>query len=209
MFDIQSAHASGMLAFAGSYATLAMIPGPNFVIVARASLAGSRMAAVTTAGGVAAGASLLALLAASSCAVLFTNASFHFFATIIFAAMLLAGGARLIGSTMREAEIPAPRPVREPHFGLGFLTALTNPLSAVFFASASVTLDYSQNGIPAHAMALTVFLVAACWFGLVAIGISAASSSALYMRCRRPFGIGAGLLLIWYASTAVAGALAA
>lgn len=206
MFDIQSAHATGMLAFAGSYATMAMIPGPNLLIVARASVTGSRLAAVMTAGGVAAGAGLLALLAGSSCAALFTDASFRFFATVIFAAMLLMGGIKLIATGMQAGLIRHDRPGRDPHFGLGFLTALTNPLSAVFFGSASVHL-YSSSGVEAHAMAITVFLVAACWFGLVAIGLSAASSSVFYTRCRRPFGIGAGLLLIWYASAAVAGAL--
>ena len=209
MFDLQSAHASGMLAFAGSYATMAMIPGPNLLIVARASVDGSRFAAMMTAGGVAAGASLLALLAGSSCAVLFTDASFHFFATVIFAAMLLMGGVKLIAAGLQTASARPDRPGRDPHFGLGFLTALTNPVSAVFFGSASVHLSYSSNGIQAHAMAITVFLVAACWFGLVAISISAATSSMFYIRCRRPFTIGAGLLLIWYASAAVAGALSA
>ncbi len=209
MFEMHGTHVSGMLTFAVSYATLAMIPGPNTLIVARASLAGSRFAALATAAGVAVGASLLALLAAGSCAALFADTGFRVVASVVFAIMLSLVGVRLVAGSLHSDGATMVPTGRNPHFGLGFLTALTNPVSAVFFGSASVRLGEGLGGGSAETIAVTVFLVAACWFGLVAIGVAALSSNSLYLRCRRPFALFAGLLLIWQAFSTVAGTLPA
>ena len=205
MFDTQAVHPPGILAFAAAYAIIAIIPGPNLLIVARASMAGSRYGALITAWGVACGASLLALVAASSSAVFITDTLFRASANAVFAMMLLMVGVKLISNSGTLARAAPVTPSRSPHFGVGFLTALSNPISAVFFSSASVHFNVGVGGSRAEAIAMAVFLVAACWFGLVALAISVASTHSLFARCQRPIRLGAGALLIWYGSVAIAG----
>lgn len=190
-----SIHSSSLMAFAVSYGLLAIAPGPNFLLVAHAGAAGSRRAAIATTIGIATGASLLALLASTSSSILVENAALRRMGGWAFGAVLIWGGLRLI---RREVAAKPSEPVIMPsaRFGLGFFTALLNPLSAVFFASAALRYKTRLGDVPALAIAATVFLVALFWFNIVGFGMSLRTVREHYERYRKAFNIVAGVLLL-------------
>lgn len=191
-----SIYSSSLMAFAVSYGLIAIAPGPNFLLVAHAGAAGSRMAAIATTLGIATGASLLALLASTSSSMLIENAAVRQVGGWAFGIVLIWGGVRLIRREVIARSSEAPIMPGSARFGLGFFTALLNPLSALFFASAGLHYKSDLGGIPSTAIASTVFLIALFWFSLVGLSMSLKTVRQHYERYRRAFNITTGSLLL-------------
>lgn len=189
-------YSSSLMAFAVSYGLIAIAPGPNFLLVAHAGAAGSRMAAIATTLGIATGASLLALLASTSSSILIENAAMRQMGGWAFGIVLTWGGVRLIRREITARSSETPIMPGSARFGLGFFTALLNPLSALFFASAGLHYKTALGGIPAPVIASTVFLVALFWFSLVGLGMSLKPVREHYERFRGAFNITTGGLLL-------------
>lgn len=183
-----------LVPFAMSYALLAMLPGPNFAVVAQAGLTSCRNTALAAAIGIALGASLLSGVIAGSAGALPLGPTGARLATVLYGVFLLGLAARAIDRAIRPATELA-RQTRLPatgYFRLAFITATANPASALFFTSSALAAKTSAQG-----SSLVVFLVAAVWFGLVGLALSASACRAFYARYRR------------YADMALGAALAA
>lgn len=195
MFGTDAQAAAGLLPFAASYALLAMLPGPNFAVVAQASMTQCRNAALLSALGIAAGAGLLAGLVAGGAAGIAPGPVAARVVSALYGAFLFWLGVK----ALRSALLPTrPRgaylgPVVRRPFRLAFLTAIANPASMAFFTSSALT-----RKLPAFPSLLAVFTVALLWFGLLALALSAPAMRALHARCRAHVDmvVGAALTLL-------------
>ena len=161
-----------------SYLPVAAAPGPNFVIVSRAGMAASPAAALRAAAGVALGAGLLAALAASGSGLLPRDGPLAVATQIAFAALLLRFAVRVLYRAWTGTTEAADTLLDARHFRCGFLTAASNPVTAGFLVTAA------RGEVDGLAAGAAVFVVAACWFGLIGLAFCNAPLRALYARRR-------------------------
>ncbi|HEY8606243.1 MAG TPA: LysE family translocator [Noviherbaspirillum sp.] len=126
-----------MAAFLAASVALAVTPGPAVVYIVTRTLAQGRGAGFASLGGVALGNLGNATGAALGLAALFAVSS------LAFSVVKYAGAAYLVWLGIRALSAPAPRQA-DAHFGSaslprifrdGFLVALLNPKTAIFFAA--------------------------------------------------------------------------
>lgn len=209
MLGSHNGSVSAFLPFILAYALVLAVPGPNFAVVARASLGASRGAALAAAIGVAAGASLLSAVAVLGQTALDQESPFRHAAHLVFAALLLITGWRAVARALvGPLRLDQSRKTFKPnYFGLGLVTAVANPMSAAFFGSAILDLDHTRGDHPAEAIVGIVFLLAIVWFGIVGLALSVGPVRRLYDGCWRYVDGGIGVLLIALAISTGAGAL--
>jgi threonine/homoserine/homoserine lactone efflux protein len=172
--------------FASSYLLLLAVPGPNFAVVAQAGVSGSARSAVSAA------------LAASGSLAMLQQEDLRGLSHLVFAAILAFAGSRALTRAFHNR---APLPAREGasarrQFGLGFGTAVSNPLTAGFFASSAVSLGAAGAQMRPDLLALTVFVVAMSWFGMIGCMLSVQLMRRLYGQCWRILDGGLGVLLV-------------
>jgi threonine/homoserine/homoserine lactone efflux protein len=193
------------LAFAailGALAVGVVSPGPSFVLVVRTALADSRRAGLASALGMGLGGVGFAGLALLGLHAVLTQAGWAALA------LKLAGAAYLLVLAVglwRGADAPlagAPAaPAGAPGgsaraFALGLATQLSNPKTAIVYASVFAAL------LPAApprwlmiALPPAVFLLEAGWYVVVALAFSAARPRALYARAKRAIDRVAGAVM--------------
>ncbi|WP_245267642.1 LysE family transporter [Mesorhizobium sp. WSM1293] len=188
--------AAGLFPFAVSYSLVAMLPGANFAVVAQAGLTASRATALSAAAGIALGASSLAAVVATGVGSLPHEGIAHQIAASLYGALLV-----LIGwNSMRRAWSiktgpDEPKPVANVrHFRLGFVTAVANPATAIFFASS--TLNLNLRGATYLTVVALVFAIAIAWFGLLGLCISQPVTQRFYRRFRKHADIVLGGALV-------------
>lgn len=168
----------------------AMSPGPSFVVVARTSIAVSRRDGVAAAIGMGIGGVVFGGLALFGLRTLLTEVTWIYFI------LKAAGGAyliylgirlwRLADRPIEMTEASARLPARlERSFGIGLATQLSNPKTAIVYASIFAAL------LPEHppafiwlALPPLVFLVEAGWYTTVALVFSSARPRAVYLRSK-------------------------
>ncbi|MFG1248725.1 LysE family transporter [Xanthobacter flavus] len=198
---------SALLVFAGTYAAMVLVPGANFLVVSRASLAG-RPIGLAAALGVSAGATVnvttvvicLGLLSGIDPSGDLGRLQLVF--CLLYAVLLLRAGISCLLEvwTLRGHSGPTPqatvhRTGREA-FRLGFLTAVTNPVSLSFFLASGGLLAAAAGRGAMLASPVLVFSVAAGWFGLLAVLFSAPPARRLYLKARSAADTCIGALLI-------------
>ena len=169
----------------------AISPGPSFVLVARTAIATSRRDGLASAVGMGIGGIILGSLALLGLRTLLMQAAW------LYLGLKAIGGLYLIYLGIRlwrcaseqltvadRGESAAARPVRS--FGLGLATQLSNPKTAVVYASIFAAL------LPAYppawmwaALPPLIFVVEAGWYAVVALLFSAARPRAAYLRSKR------------------------
>lgn len=167
------------ITFGASYFVAAASPGPNFVIVSRAGLAASRSEAIKTTAGVVLGAMMLTLVAATCSHWLPKDGLFLAATEVVFAALLLRWSYRSITSALRPAGPAAQTAADERHLRTGFVTAVSNPFTAMFLTTA---VDQSMSTLEAVGI---VFVIATAWFGLIGVLCRLPVMHELYARYRR------------------------
>lgn len=175
---ILDASTSALMSLALSYLPVAATPGPNFLIVSRAGLAASRLAALRAAAGVALGAASLAALAASGAHLLPRGHIVSLAAELVFGLLLLHFAIRALLRAWRDAAGEADALLDHRHFRCGFLAAVSNPFTAAFLATAA------RGDLGGAEAGGTVFLVALAWFGLVGCVFCHPWLRTLYARWR-------------------------
>ncbi|RUX25381.1 lysine transporter LysE [Mesorhizobium sp. M7A.F.Ca.US.011.01.1.1] len=193
----EAGHAvAGLLPFAISYALVAMLPGANFAVVAQAALTASRATALSAAAGVALGASSLAAIVATGAGALTFGGLAHQMAASLYGAMLVFIGWNSMRRALSiKAGVNEPKPVPVPrYFRLGFVTAVANPATALFFASSTLKLD--ARGATHISLAVLVFAIAIVWFGLLSLCISEPAIRQFYSRFRKHADIVLGGALV-------------
>lgn len=202
-----------LLFFTGSYAAVASVPGPNFLVVSRASLQ-SRRTGTAAALGVATGATLSATLTVVTLGFfeqmnpVADFSQVRLVLSLAYGALLLKAGISGLIDFFRTghgaAALPgALRPDIAAAFRLGVFTACSNPMSLAFFVSACGMLVTGIGARGALASPALVFLVALAWFGLIGLLLSAHATRRYYQRIRAISDAAIGMLLIVSGSWAI------
>ena len=178
-------------------------PGPNFLATAHAALSRSRRDGVVVATGIAVGTAVWATGSLLGLSILLATASWlHDALRLAGAAYLAWTGARMIAGAVRNQHPTAGATARlkpRPAFRTGLATDLANPKAAAFFTSLfAVALP---PGAPLWFQALvvaSVVVVAAAWYGSVAMALAAGPVARRYRRAERAITGFAGTLFVGF-----------
>jgi threonine/homoserine/homoserine lactone efflux protein len=178
-----------LLPISGALALGAMSPGPSFVMVARTAVARSRADGLAAAFGMGAGGVLFAVAALLGLQALLTAVPW------LYRGLRIAGGLYLIYLGYRSwagATLPLQfgTPGQSTHgsargraFFLGFSTQISNPKTAVVYASIFATfLPAHVPPVVAAALPLFVFCIETGWYAVVALGLSAPAPRSAYLQ---------------------------
>jgi RhtB (resistance to homoserine/threonine) family protein len=165
-------------------------PGPAFFVVSRTAVGQSRRAGLATGLGVSLATVIWAFGTIHGLALLIAGAAW------LFRIMQAAGAAYLIylgWQAIRHAAEPLPPALAEhgpagnlAAFRRGFLTNMTNPKVAVFFAS--VFASVYGAGMPEWINLAVLGVIAideVVWYSLVALAFSSRPAQAAYGRAKR------------------------
>jgi threonine/homoserine/homoserine lactone efflux protein len=178
-----------LLSIAGAMVIGAISPGPSFLMVARTAVASSRAHGVAAALGMGAGGVLFALAALSGLqAVLAAVPALYVFLKAIGGAYLIYLGFRIwrgAAHPLAVMEISGSPPARvlARSFLLGFATQVSNPKTAIVYASVFAAL--LPRAVPAWffvAVPLIIFAIETGWYSIVAFALSTAAPRAAYLR---------------------------
>jgi threonine/homoserine/homoserine lactone efflux protein len=176
-------------------------PGPSFLLVSRISIVQSRAHGLAAALGMGLGGVVFASLALLGLAALLNHIAW------LYAILKLAGGAYLIWLGIRiwhGAKDPLPSvdgaPICERSLlrsvAFAWLTQLSNPKTAVFYASIfAAMLPASPDIWLLVLLPPLVFAVETSWYAIVALGFSAPYPRRLYARVKPWADRAAGTLM--------------
>ena len=194
-----------MIAALGSLALLhllmALLPGPNTLLVMHLAVSRSRAAGLAAAGGVALGSAIWVTVALLGFAVLMARAGeLYRLLQLAGALYLMFVGSRMILSGLRRpGGEPGPRLRAPGHAPLlrGLATTLANPKSAVFWSSVFlVALPVSAPAWFAPAVVLIVTVQAFAWYGFCALACSTGPVRAVPARIGRGLDVLAGGIML-------------
>lgn len=179
-----------LLSIAVAIAIGAMSPGPSFVLVSRISIANTRLHGLSAAVGMGLGGALFAVLALAGLVALLERVEWLYLVLkiagglyLIHLGLMIWRGARepiSVGLPDGRSMLSAPRALV-----LGFVTQVSNPKTAVVYASIFAAL-MPQNPPLAVMLALppVIFLIEAGWYAVVAIAFSASRSQKAYLGAK-------------------------
>ncbi len=194
-----------LLALAGMHLLMAMIPGPNTVVVSHFSAAQSRRHGLAATVGVVLASLLWVGLSLAGIGLLLQEAgTFYRLLRLLGALYLLYIGLRLLrGAWRRPATSTAPAPAQalgwldNRPFTAGLLTTLSNPKSAVFWTSVfAVALPAQPPGWFYGAVLGVIAMQSALWYGLVALLLSTGLARRSYATIARWLDGLAGAVLL-------------
>ncbi|KMO11083.1 hypothetical protein [Methylobacterium platani] len=191
-----------------AYAPVLAAPGPNLLVVLRASVAVPGWGPVVAALGVACGAGLAAAFVGFGAALLPGGRLVTGLGTALFTLLMLRAAYRLASGRAGLAGDPARlAPGRHAGtFALGLGAALTNPVSLSFFAGFFLA-HPGRDAVPVAGAA--VFCMAATWFGLVGLALARPACRARLAGAGRAPRLVLALALVGCAGLAVWRALPA
>lgn len=163
---------------------MAMIPGPNTVVVTYFSARHSRSAGLKAVAGIVLGSAIWVVLSMLGVGVLLLEAGIAYrVLRLAGAAYLIYVGVRMLVAGMKPASGAAPAQGGRSPLLAGLLTTLSNPKSAVFWTSVFVLV------VPAHAplwfygaVVLLIVAQSALWYAIVALALSTAFARGHYLR---------------------------
>lgn len=160
---------------------MAMLPGPNTVLVSYCSISQSRRAGLVAAAGVATASLIWVSLSLAGVGILLLNAGSLFrLLRLLGAAYLIYVGVKLLRSSGNRMELPQTTIYRSP-FIAGLLTTLSNPKSAAFWTSIfSVLVPASAPSWFWAAVLALIAVQSLCWYGVVALVFSSPISRKHY-----------------------------
>jgi threonine/homoserine/homoserine lactone efflux protein len=179
----------------------AISPGPSFVLVARTAIATSRLDGVAAALGMGLGASTFAAGALLGLQAVLTNVPSVYVAfTMIGALYLLYLAVRLWKGATDPLRItdtsPSPRSTIYTSFFLGLATQLSNPKTAVVYASIfAALLPSGQTWSSAFVIVSLIFTIESGWYALVAMAFSAEGPRNGYLKWKRWIDRAAGAVM--------------
>jgi threonine/homoserine/homoserine lactone efflux protein len=194
-----------LLSVSAIWAIAAITPGPNFFIVVRTALEGSRRAAVSVIAGVILGTFCWGLAGWLGISALFAAAPFaYLFLKVAGGLYLCYLGAKLVWSSWRRAGS------NEPHSGQveigprrafysGLATNLANPKSAFFVASLfAATLPADHSWVQGAAAVATMVLVSSLWYSFVLALLRNPAVAGAYARGRKAVDAAAGVIFMGF-----------
>ena len=182
---------TSLLALSAMHILMAMVPGPNTVVVSHFSASVSRRAGLAAMAGIVLASLLWVALSLAGIGVLLLEAGWLYRTLrLIGAAYLVYIGIRLLLSARRAAPQggganPLGRLSRAP-FTAGLLTTLSNPKSAVFWTSVFAVAVPPQAPAWFYAAVLGIITVqSALWYSAVALILSTGLARRHYAGCAR------------------------
>lgn len=188
------------LSFALSYLLLAVVPGPNFLVVSDAGLTSKGSDALSAAFGIALGACFLSVLVALAASFVVIEAVTARAVAMLFGFYLIFLGLRSWGraGALRKLMHMRPAPPSSGYFRMAFLTAVANPTTAIFVGSFGLSMRPEQGNGEIAVIPVTVFLVALFWFSLVGMTFSRWRHTTIAERLTgwRDFAFGVAFILL-------------
>jgi len=185
----------------------AMSPGPSFVMVARTAVAKSRAAGLAAALGMGIGGVIFAT------AALIGLVSLLAAVPVLYVVLRTLGGVYLLYlgyQIFRGAREPlkfevGAAEVRSTALGrcfvLGLATQLSNPKTAIFYASVFSTLQPERWSLTALLiLPVVIFLIETGWYSIVAVVLSADGARNWYLAMKRWIDRGAGIVVAAFGS---------
>ena len=171
----------------GLYAIAVVSPGPNFALISRLALAGSRQAAVGATIGLALSATFYAILTIAGLSALLTRVGW------LASLIQIAGGCYLIYLGVKTWLEAKPKRLGERSastqetagrgFRTGIIVNLSNPKVITFFLSLyAVTMPIEAPVWTRLAVLIGGFLLEIVWYGLVILLFSTPPARAAYDR---------------------------
>ncbi len=190
-----------LLAITGALMAGAMSPGPSFLFVARNSIALSRNHGLATALGMGLGSLIFTVLALMGLQAIFIAVPFAFWALkvlgglyLIYLAVKTLRSARLPMSHELNAEITSMSLRKTVSFGL--LTQLSNPKTAIVFASVySALLPQTIPVAFYFIIPALAFCIDAGWYVIVAFVLSSEAPRKTYLKFKTFFDTTAGSVM--------------
>ena len=186
MTELASLLGIGVALFLG-----AASPGPSFVLVARTAASDGRPAGLASALGMGVGGLCFAVVCLLGLhAALLAVPSLYTAFKVVGGAYLVYLGVRIWRGARQplDVHLDASRTAaRRPwsHFTLAFITQLSNPKSALVYASVFAALMPATPGVGYKlAVAALVFAVEVGWYAAVASVLSASGPRAAYLRSK-------------------------
>jgi threonine/homoserine/homoserine lactone efflux protein len=182
--------ATSLLAICAALSVGVVSPGPSFVMVARTAVAQSRRDGVAAAIGMGVGGVLFAAAALIGLHLVLTAVPWlHLVLKVSGGAWLLYLGWRIWRGAAQPlavaaTETPTAQAARRS-FVLGFVTQVSNPKTALVYASvfaAFLPRDLSAGAL--WALPLLVFIIETGWYALVALALSSTTPRAAYLRAK-------------------------
>ena len=189
------------LAIASALAVGAVSPGPSFIVVARNSIALSRRHGLATACGMGLGAGTFAVLALLGVHAVLTAVPMAFWALKVAGGLyLLYLGYLIFRGAKAPLQVQAESPVamislRRAFFG-GLLTQLSNPKTAIVFASVFSALLPATIPLWFYAvLPLLALIIDGGWYILVAYLLSAEAPRQAYLKSKTGIDRTAGTVM--------------
>ncbi len=191
----------GLLALAGMHVLMAMLPGPNTVVVSWISATRSRRDGLKAVAGIVCATAIWVALALWGVGALLLQAGWLYrLLRLAGAAYLLYVGLRMLRSGLAAAgpaDSAPPRLAGRRPFAAGLMTTLSNPKSAVFWTSVFLV------AVPAHApgwvyvaILLIVTAQSALWYGALALFFSTGLARRVWLRLTRALDLLAGGVMV-------------
>lgn len=190
-----------LAAICGAITVGAVSPGPSFLLVARISVASSRIAGLGAALGMGIGGVIFAALALAGLAAILTQFAWAYLILKIGGGLYLCWLAILI---WRGADQPLTvtgdaaesRSGALRGFWLGLITQVSNPKAIVIYTSVFAAL--MPQSVPAWfymAVPAALFAIECGWYVIVALVFSMAGPRAVYLGAKRWLDRAAGAVM--------------
>jgi len=191
-----------LLTVASIWSVATVSPGPNFLLTAQVAAAQSRPRGLAVVGGIAVATAIWGICGLLGIQALFVAAPWAFVTLKLAGALYLVfTGARLIvcaGNAPKAAPIAAGLSPRRA-FGIGLVTSLTNPRSALSVASIFAVALPAQPSLPIGVAAAALMVaISVGWYICVVYMFAAGIVANTYRRLRGWIDRIAGGLLILF-----------
>jgi len=176
-------------------------PGPSFVMIARTAVSVSRGDGIAAAFGMGVGGALFAVAALLGLhGVLLAVPSLYVVLKIAGGLYLAYLGLRIWLFAKRPLVVTGSsvqRSTTRKSFALGFTTQVSNPKTAVVYASVFAAFLPSVQTLAFNiAVVVLAFLIETGWYALVAVALSSDRPRGVYLRCKSWVDLTAGGVMI-------------
>ena len=194
-----------LVSLAGTIGALAIgvvSPGPSFVMVARVAVSTSRAKGIAASIGMGFGGVAFALAALLGLQAVLSAVP------ALYAALKLLGGIylcylgfRIFSGAKRPLHFDSDGASKHSSvygsFLLGLTTQLSNPKTAIVYASVFAAFLPSESSVPfSLALLCLVFTVEAGWYSIVALVLSSPAPRRIYLGCKTSVNRAAGLVMV-------------
>jgi threonine/homoserine/homoserine lactone efflux protein len=191
-------------------AAILVIPGVNFLLIARLSLLHGRREGLICALGITSAIMLHVIFALASVNVLLkSHPSLFDLVRICGAGFLLYLGTRFLLLAFRsykQEEDGEQNPDRKGSFLAGFVVDLLNPFVSIFYLSLFAALEVDGMGVQASlTYSAVIFFLTLVWFSIVALAFSNQKLQAAFRGKDRWIQCLSGLAMYYFGARVVFG----